>query len=251
MNKKILIGNWKMNKDFDETLEFIDNLNKAFKFTFKKNRDKLENIDIAIAIPHINLVALKGFDRTKKIMACSQDSSEHEDGAFTGQVSAKMLANIGVHFGILGHSERRTYLNESNQLVNAKAKKLIEHNITPIICIGDSLKEYEDKKSKDILKKQLIESTKDLDLSRIVIAYEPIWAIGTGKSANAEYANEIAKYIKNILNQNVQVLYGGSVNSSNVEQLDKQEFINGFLVGGASLDINHWMDIIRKVTDTK
>lgn len=238
MRKKIIIGNWKMNKNAREVVDFIT----------KFNSEKLnirENTIYGIAVPAINIPVIFNLKKDDLTIS-SQDISQHKSGAYTGEISAEMLKSFNVEYAVIGHSERRTYHNETNNIVNLKAKKALENNITPIICVGETLEEYESKKSHEVVKKQVEESTKDLDLSKIVIAYEPVWAIGTGKTATFEYAQEMCAFIRSLTSDKTLIQYGGSVNGDNIDQLLNQNDIDGALVGGASLEVPSFIKLISK-----
>ncbi|MDJ1646535.1 triose-phosphate isomerase [Mycoplasma phocimorsus] len=233
----IVIGNWKMNKTFAETKEFIEEFAKLYK----ENSAKICGCTkFAIAAPFTSLSAFVG----KEISVAAQNVSYHNPGAHTGEISANMLTDLGVKYVILGHSERRQDNFETNQDVNLKAKVALENGITPVICVGETLEQYEAGETKEVVSKQLKESLKDLDLTKIIVAYEPIWAIGTGKVATAQIADDICKHIKDETSKDLIVQYGGSVKPDNISELNDMEHIDGFLVGGASLDANGFIKLI-------
>lgn len=237
MRQKLIIGNWKMNKDLDETKSFLQELNAtSFHAT--------NNLHYGLAMPYINIPAAMAVKKNDLIIA-SQDLSVHEQGAYTGEISAKMLVSHGVKYAIIGHSERRQYHNESDGLVNQKAKIALAHNITPIICVGETLDQYNQKLSKEIIEQQIKASLKDLDLAKIVVAYEPVWAIGTGKTATLEYAQEMCHFIRGLTSDKLIIQYGGSVNEENVKALLSQPDIDGALVGGASLKVSSFINLIK------
>ncbi|WP_041594083.1 triose-phosphate isomerase [Mycoplasma crocodyli] len=240
MKKLVIIGNWKMNKTFDETINFMDNFAELYEA--KKNKIH-ENIQFAVALPFTNLAAFKA-NKVKYLNLGAQDVSQHLKGAYTGDVSISMLKNLDVNYVILGHSERRTYHQETNQLVNEKAKVVLENGLVPVICVGETLAEYEAGKTKEVVKKQVLESLKDLDLNKVILAYEPIWAIGTGKVATAETAQEVCEFIKSITSDKLVIQYGGSVNPKNINELSSQKDIDGFLVGGASLEADSFISLL-------
>lgn len=239
MRKIIIVGNWKMNKDKSETEKF---LNEFSKKSFELNKNTI----YGIAVPSINIEIFLNL-KTKDMKISSQDISQFESGAYTGEISPSMLKSYKVDFAVIGHSERRMYHKETNEVVNAKAVSALKNNITPIICVGETLEQYESKKSKDVVKEQIEKSLKGLDLSKIVVAYEPVWAIGTGKTATFEYAQEICKYIRSLTKSNEMLIqYGGSVNGGNIKQLLEQPDIDGALVGGASLEVDSFISLISK-----
>lgn len=239
MRKIVIIGNWKMNKDKEETEFFLN------KFS-QENFELRDNTIYGIAVPAINI---ETFAKLKKegMQISSQDISEYESGAYTGEISPLMLKSFGVSYAVVGHSERRILHKETNESVNAKAFSALKHGITPIICVGESLDEYENKKSKLVVEEQIINSLKGLDFSKIIVAYEPIWAIGTGKTATVEYAQEMCKYIRKLTaSEEIVIQYGGSVNGSNIKYLLEQPDIDGALVGGASLEVESFISLISK-----
>ncbi len=238
MRKVIIVGNWKMNKDQKETENF---LNEFAKKTFQTK----ENTIYGIAVPTINIGSFSKL-KTKDMKISSQDISEFESGAYTGEISPIMLTSFGVSYAVVGHSERRTYHCETNESVNLKAMSALKHKITPIICVGETLEQYEKNESKAVVKEQIINSLKGLDYSKIVVAYEPVWAIGTGKTATFEYAQEICEYIRSITSKELLIQYGGSVNGDNIKQLLEQPDIDGALVGGASLEVDSFISLIAK-----
>lgn len=177
----------------------------------------------------------------------SQNVSSHEDGAYTGEISAKQLATYNVKYAIIGHSERRTYYNESNTEVNRKIKKAFESNIIPILCIGETKEEREAGKVKEILEKEIITATEGLteeEKEKMIIAYEPIWSIGTGIIPTNEEINDAIMFVKSILN-NTKVLYGGSANEKNISELKKITSIDGYLLGGISLKLDKLKEFIN------
>lgn len=239
MRKTIIIGNWKMNKDKKETENF---LNEFSKKTFNLN----DNTIYGIAVPFINIETFSKL-KTKNMEISSQDISQFASGAYTGEISPTMLKAFGVSYAVIGHSERRSFHKETNEVVNAKAVSALKNGITPIICVGETLDEYENNKSKIVVKEQILNSLKGLDLSKIVVAYEPVWAIGTGKTATFEYAQEICNYIRTLTSsKELLIQYGGSVNGSNIKQLLEQPDIDGALVGGASLEVESFISLISK-----
>lgn len=238
MRRKIIIGNWKMNKDANETKTFMDQFNNI-KFNPRAN------LDFGIAVPSINIPIVAILKRPGFILS-SQDISQFDKGAHTGDVSAGMLKTFGVTYAIIGHSERRTNHHETDEEVNLKAKQALRNGITPIICVGESLNDYEKNMSKEIIRSQLLKSTLGLDFSKIVIAYEPIWAIGTGKTATAQYAQEMCQYIRSLTSNDLRIQYGGSVTPENINELLSQPDIDGALVGGASLDVDSFIKLIKE-----
>lgn len=240
MKKLVIIGNWKMNKTFSETQEFL----KEFAKIYKEKESLIYNkLDFAVASPFTNLFAFKE-NQISELKLAAQNVSQHLSGAYTGEVSINMLKDLNTKYVILGHSERRSYYGETNEIVNAKAQTVLSNGLIPIICVGETLEEYENGKTKEIVKKQIEESLKSLDYSKIIVAYEPIWAIGTGKVATPGIAQDVCEYIHSITSKNLIVQYGGSVSPKNISELSSQKDIDGFLVGGASLDANSFVQLL-------
>ncbi len=247
MNKKVIAGNWKMNKTPVEAIEYMNNFIPLVK-------DSKE--DIIICAPYIDLAFLVELTKNTNIKIGAQNMHYEETGAYTGEVSAKMLKAIGVEYVIIGHSERRQYYNETDESVNKKVKTAFENELCPIVCVGETLSEREDGKTEQIITNQTRKALDGLgkeQVENVIIAYEPIWAIGTGKTATAEDANNsiisIRKEISKIYGQdvanNVVIQYGGSVKSTNANELFNCSDINGGLVGGASLKPDEFSKIVN------
>ena len=246
MRKKIVAGNWKMNKNPMETKEFFEKFNSLVKDS--------EN-EIVICAPFIDL-AVATNEKAVNIAVGAQNMHFEDKGAYTGEVSCKMLKSIGIEYVIIGHSERREYFNETDDSVNKKLKVALRENITPILCVGETLEERENGIAKDKIVSQIrkdFDKIEKDDAIKIVIAYEPIWAIGTGKTASKEDANEACKWIRNEIKslyndevaEQVKILYGGSVKSSNAKDLFEMSDIDGGLVGGASLEPEEFAKIVN------
>lgn len=213
--KKWIVANWKMNGDMKLVNLYIE----AFK----------DYSNLIVAPPS---VYIKEF---ASMLSAGQNVHYENNGAYTGEISAEHLKNVGVKFCLIGHSERRAYFSETNIIVKNKALKCIEHNIVPIICIGESLKDYEDGKTEKVLKNQIDECLPEA--GDFWIAYEPLWAIGTGKTPALDEIKKIQMFIKSQVLHNVNVLYGGSVKASNAEEILSLPEVDGVLVGGASLNV--------------
>lgn len=251
MRKNIVAGNWKMNMTLEEGQTLTSEIVNMFKD---------ENISNAIAIinppfPHIYPVS-KLIGGANGVFLGAQNCSDKESGAYTGEVSASILASFGVQYVILGHSERREYFKESNELLAAKVKEALAKGLTPIFCCGESLEIRESGKHEESVKAQLTESLFGLskeDFSKLVIAYEPIWAIGTGKTASAEQAQDMHAALRNHISSkygaevatNTSILYGGSCKPSNAEELFSKPDVDGGLIGGASLNSRDFVDILK------
>ena len=227
------VANWKLNSNISFIDDYINNL-----------QTNTENC-LVICPPSIYLNLVK--TNSKNLFLGSQDVSMYDEGAYTGEVSVNMLVDNKVNFSIVGHSERRSYFNETNEKVLLKTNKLIEKSIIPIVCIGETLEQKEKKITKEVLRKQIQECIpKNSNFKNTLIAYEPIWAIGTGLTPSVEQIDEVHAFIKNHDNKfnNFKILYGGSVKSSNSEEINKSKNVNGCLVGGASLNVNEFNKIL-------
>ena len=249
MRKKIVAGNWKMNNNLQEGLALAKDLNEALK-------GKAINCDVVIGTPFIHLASVADAVDSNKIGVAAQNCADKVSGAYTGEVSAEMVASTGAEYVILGHSERRAYYHETSAILKDKVTLALSNNLTPIFCIGEVLEERESNKHFDVVESQISEALFELsseDFSKIVLAYEPVWAIGTGKTASAEQAQEmhafirktlVAKYGEEIAN-NTSILYGGSCNASNAKELFSNADVDGGLIGGASLGVDKFMPIIE------
>lgn len=252
----VLAGNWKMNgskKDLDTW--FKDFFEKAVDF--EKNNLIKEIPTILICVPSIYIdYALKLADEYNKktsklkVFVGGQDCHYEDKGAFTGNISPLFLNEFGCEFVITGHSERREYEQETNEIVAKKSVNAIKNSLTPLICVGESLETREAKKHLEFIEKQVIESVKDVDLNKAIIAYEPVWAIGTGKVPSLDDIEEINSHIKSVIAKefgikNIKVLYGGSVKSSNIDGISKLKSVDGVLVGGASLKGEEFFNIYK------
>ena len=246
MRKPIIAGNWKMHKTIVEALEFIDDVKN------KLNNDKVEAV---ICAPFTLLKDLKEATKGTDIKIGAQNMHFEENGAFTGEISPLMLKELDMDYVVIGHSERRQYFNETDETVNKKVLKALEIGIDPILCVGETLEEREAGNTKDICKAQVekaLENVSQKDLKKVVIAYEPVWAIGTGKTATSEDANDVISYIRQVvanlykdLANEVRIQYGGSVKPSNIAEIMNQSDIDGALVGGASLKANDYVELVN------
>ena len=247
MRRKVIAGNWEMNKLPNEAMEFITKLAPLVKDT---------DNEVIICVPYTDLFYSLMHVQDTNIKVGAQNMNENEKGAFTGEVSGEMLKAIGVEYVIIGHSERRAYYNETDKSVNSKLKKALSLGLKPIVCVGGSLEEREKGSAKDIVTTQTrlaLEGLTNDDVKGTIIAYEPIWAIGTGKTATKEDANETIKWIReeiekiygNDVSDSVIIQYGGSVKSTNAKDLFEMSDIDGGLVGGASLDPEEFAKIVN------
>ena len=247
MRKPIIAGNWKMNKTVKEAVELINEL----KPLVAKSKP-----EVVVCVPYTDLWAVKEAIAGSKIKLGAENVSWAESGAFTGEISADMLLEIGVEYVIIGHSERRQYFGETDATVNARAKQALKKGLKPIICVGETLTEREKNKTKKVLKKQVVEGFKDFtaeDFANIVIAYEPVWAIGTGKTATAEDANKTIGYIRSLVKKiwgnevakALRIQYGGSMKPTNAKELMAMRNIDGGLIGGAALKATDFAGIVN------
>ncbi len=254
MNIRIISGNWKMNgskKDIE--MWFNDFFAKAKDFTNENNK-KIPDILIclpSIYIPCANEIAKKYNNNDFNVFIGAEDCHQENKGAFTGNISPLMLKEFDIKYTIVGHSERRQFERETNEIVAKKALNAINNDLIPIVCVGESLEIREKNEHLTFIEKQVLESTKGLDLKKIIIAYEPVWAIGTGKVPTLDEIEEINFYIKTVLakennltENDINVLYGGSVKSSNTKDITGLKSVNGVLVGGASLKGEEFFNIV-------
>ncbi len=247
MRKKVIAGNWKMNKLPNEAMEFISELAPLVKNT--------EN-EVILCVPYTDLFYSLLHTQDTNIKIGAQNMHYEEKGAYTGEVSGEMLKSIGVEYVIIGHSERRAYYGETDETVNKKLKKALSLELKPIVCVGESLEQRENGKAKEVVTTQTklaLEGLKNEEVEKTIIAYEPIWAIGTGKTATKEDANETIKWIREEIEkiygkevaESVIIQYGGSVKSGNAKDLFEMSDIDGGLVGGASLDSTEFAKIVN------
>jgi triosephosphate isomerase len=256
MRKTIIAGNWKMFKKLSEANELVTGLKQELA-----NINPAE-IDILICPPYTVLSEVRKVIENSNVYLGAQDVYWEDQGAFTGEVSPVMLKDIGCSYVIIGHSERRQYFHETNQSVNKKAKAVLKHGLTPIICVGETLKEREENKIFTVIDDHIKNGLKDIspsEISKTVIAYEPVWAIGTGKTATPAIAQEVQGYIRDLLVELygkdiagiIRIQYGGSVKTDNISDLMKQPDIDGALVGGASLKVDSFSQIVKKALEVK
>jgi triosephosphate isomerase len=248
MRKPFIAANWKMNKTSQETEEFIHSFIPLVK--------DIRDVDILLAPAFISIESASRLLKSSNILLGAQNVYHEESGAFTGEISPDMLLAAGCSHVIIGHSERREYFSETDDIVNKKIKLSRAKGLDVILCIGESLEERESDRTFDVLDGQLSGSLADLSLEGITIAYEPIWAIGTGKTATDEQANETHVFIREWLgknregSENVRIQYGGSVKPENIKGLMSQPEIDGALVGGASLKPDSFAKIVAGASGT-
>lgn len=247
MRKKVIAGNWKMNMLPDQTIRFIDELAPLVKDT--KN-------EVILCVPYTDLFYALLTAQNTNIKIGAQNMHWEENGAYTGEVSGKMLKSIGVEYVIIGHSERRAYFGETDETVNKKIKAAFANELKPIVCVGESLQEKEDGKTEEIITSQTrlaLDGLNHEQVKNTIIAYEPIWAIGTGKTATAQQADEVCGIIRNTIKElygedtaeKIRIQYGGSMNAGNAEELLSMPNIDGGLIGGASLKPDDFAAIIK------
>ena len=246
MRKKVIAGNWKMNMLPNEAIAFIEQITPMVKDT--------EN-EVILCVPYIDLFYSLLSAQKTNIKIGAQNMHWEEKGAYTGEVSGQMLKSIGVEYVIIGHSERRQYFAETDETVNKKVKAALSNGLKPIICVGETLEQREQGKAEEIITKQTMFALEGLakeQMENVVLAYEPIWAIGTGKTATSEDANNSIKSIRNKVAElygqevakKITILYGGSVKADNAKELFSTTDIDGGLVGGASLKVEEFSKIV-------
>lgn len=248
MRKNIVAGNWKMNKTVTEAADLVNNI--------KPDLSEIRDVDIILCPPFTCLKQVSEAITGTHLDLGAQNMHWEPSGAYTGEVSAEMLRELFCHYVILGHSERRAYFHETDEIVNRKAKAALAANLRPIICVGETLEQRESGDTEAVVGTQVRGSLAGLsekDLLDSIVAYEPVWAIGTGKTASPEQAQEVHAFIRGIIKeiadeavaQSIRIQYGGSVKPSNAEELFEQQDIDGGLIGGASLEPSSFVDIVR------
>ncbi|MDR3260894.1 MAG: triose-phosphate isomerase [Tannerella sp.] len=249
MRKNMVAGNWKMNTTLPEGLALAKGLNDALK-------DKTIRCDVVIGVPFTHLASIAAAIDTTKIGVAAENAADKASGAYTGEVSAAMVASTGATHVILGHSERRAYYHETPALLKTKVELVLANHLTPIFCIGEVLAEREAGIHFEVVDSQIAESLFDLsaeDFSKLILAYEPVWAIGTGVTATAAQAQEIHAHIRQTIAakygaeiaENTSILYGGSCNAGNAKELFSNPDVDGGLIGGASLSVANFLPIVE------
>ena len=246
MRRKFVCGNWKMNKNCMDTKETCSILRESLK--------QVNDLDIAVCVPFIDIGSAIEILGDSNISVGAENMFPEDKGAFTGEISPLQIKDIGCKYVIVGHSERRKIFKETDDFINKKVRKALEYNIIPILCVGEKLEHREAGKEKDIVKEQLTADLRDvIDVKDVVIAYEPVWAIGTGKTATPEQAQEMISYIRGLVRElyseeaaeKIRILYGGSINPENANTLFTQPDIDGGLIGGASLEADTFVKIVK------
>lgn len=249
MRKKIVAGNWKMNTTLQDGVALAKEVNEALAGAAPK-------CDVIIAVPFTHLASINAVIDPKKLGLGAENCADHTSGAYTGEVSAPMVASTGATYVILGHSERRQYYGENSEILKEKVNLALANNLTPIFCIGEVLEERENGSYLEVVKKQIEEALFDLsaeDFGKLILAYEPVWAIGTGKTATDDQAEEMHAFIREVIANkygkevadNTSILYGGSCKPSNAPQLFAKPNVDGGLIGGASLKAADFMGIVN------
>ena len=245
MRKAIIAGNWKMNLTPSEGVKLVNELKPLVKDA---------DCEVVVCVPATDIQAVGEAIKGSNIRLGAENVHFKDSGAYTGEISAAMLLELGVEYVIIGHSERRQYFGETDETVNLRTLKALEKGLTPIVCVGETLEERETGKTEEVLKRQITVGLKGVeDLTKLVIAYEPVWAIGTGKTATSEQANETIGFIRKTLAENfcekcaakVQIQYGGSMKPANCKELMAMEEIDGGLIGGASLKAEDFSQIVN------
>ncbi len=251
MRVPMIAGNWKMNTTVSEAVELVNEM--------RQELDQIDNVDKIVCPPFISLATVRELIKGSSIKLGAQNIYFEEKGAYTGEISPPMLADL-CEFVIIGHSERRQYFNETGEITNKKIRAALKVNLKPILCVGEKLEENEAGRTEEIVTEQLKSSLAGIGYRNgLIIAYEPIWAIGTGKAATGEQANETIGLIRyNIVElyskraaQDMRILYGGSVNDVNTAEFMKQPEIDGALVGGASLKANQFLSIVKQTSEIR
>ena len=246
MRKPVIIGNWKMNKDLDEAKKLVKEIIS----------EKLDNnVEKVVCVPFVYVTEVKKLLEGTGVGLGAQNMFFETKGAFTGEISPVMLKSCGVSYVILGHSERRTIFNETDEMINKKVKSALQYKLIPILCCGETLEERNLGIEKDIVEKQIRNTLDDIsvnDIEKVIIAYEPIWAIGTGLTASSDDAENMIKFIREILydiygnlSENIRIQYGGSVKPNNIKDLMQKENVDGALVGGACLESTSFCELIN------
>lgn len=249
MRKKIVAGNWKMNNNQLETNDLLDAL---------QQKESFAGVEVKVAPATVHLAQAVAELKNSSIQVCAQNMHQASHGAYTGEISAPMLQSIGVNSVILGHSERRAYFNETNQALSEKVTTAIAHDMEVIFCFGEELEERKNGQHFEVVKQQLEEGLFLLESQAwesIILAYEPVWAIGTGETASPEQAQEMHAFIRSLVTkkygptiaENVSILYGGSVKPANAQEIFSNPDVDGGLIGGASLSADDFMAIIQSI----
>lgn len=252
MRKKIVAGNWKMNLDKNASVALVNGISNGLG-------DLREEVRVVVAPPFVNIPYVQdASNRHEKVVVAAQNMHFAESGAYTGEIAAEMLKSTGVNTVILGHSERREYFNEDAHLLTRKVEQALEHKMTVIFCFGEKLEDRQAENHFDVVEEQIKDSLfhlNDADWDRIILAYEPVWAIGTGETATPEQAQEMHAFIRSLIERayddeiadRVSILYGGSVKPANAQEIFSKPDVDGGLIGGASLKAEDFLAIIEAI----
>jgi triosephosphate isomerase len=251
MRKYYLFANWKMHKTVKEALEYANYLKGEVEFN--------ENVEMGVFPPFTAIESFSKAISNSPVKVGAQNMHYEEKGAFTGEISPIMLNEFGVQYVLIGHSERRHIFKEDNEIINKKVLSAISHGLIPVLCVGETLEERQSNKTETVIREQLEKGLRGVSSTNFIIAYEPVWAIGTGVNATPEQANEVHKFIRNYLVElfsnpefkNVSILYGGSIKVDNFDSLANVNDIDGGLVGGASLDAKTFTELYRILKNAK
>jgi triosephosphate isomerase len=247
----LIAGNWKMNTSIEEAINLIN--------TMQPDLEKIKGVEKVLCPPFVSLMAARGLIKRSEVRLGAQNVFYEEKGAFTGEISPLMLAGL-CDYVIIGHSERRQYFGETNEIIDKKVKAAVKRGLKPIFCVGETLEENEAGQTREVLGRQLMTSSdRSYFLSGCVIAYEPVWAIGTGKSATGDDANKTIGFIRQFIAHlhgrgianTVRILYGGSVTAANIAEFMRKSDIDGALVGGASLKAEDFVSIVKQASEIK
>jgi len=247
VRRPIIAGNWKMHKTIEESVELVS--------TLKKNLSGVHHCEIVVCPPFTSLIAVKEVIKDTNIVLGAQNMFWEKKGAYTGEISPEMLVSVGCKYVIIGHSERRQYFHETDETVNKKMLSAFSSGLIPIVCVGETLQEREKNITFQVIERQVKNGLANIPSNKVeslVIAYEPVWAIGTGKTATPQQAEEVQAYIRaiyaemygSIPAESIRILYGGSIKPENISELMKQKNIDGGLVGGASLEADSFTKIV-------
>lgn len=255
MREYLIAGNWKMNLGYEEAENFVSQLVDAVD-AYELD----EGVNVLVCPPFLMLPIAADIAFDSNLWIGAQNVYHKTNGAYTGEISATMLAESGAEFCIVGHSERRQYFGETDEMINAKAKMLLENEIYAIVCVGETIDERRAGREREVVRTQLVgclNGLSDADMKKVVLAYEPVWAIGTGETATPQQAQEMHAYIREVLGskfdtelaEQVQILYGGSMNSGNAHELLSCPDVDGGLIGGASLKADQFLSIVKTAYD--
>ena len=251
MRDPMVVANWKMYKTVSEAVNFFAN--------FPKDVEKISDVEMVICPPFVSLADLSRLLKNTSLFLGAQNMYWEKEGAYTGEISPLMLRELGVKYVIIGHSERRNFFGESDRVIRKKVDAAFTYGLFPILCIGENWEQYKNGETRNVLKEQLFLALEQLSpngdlMSKLVVAYEPVWAIGTGTPATGDLASGVAEYIRGLLRElwgevaeKIRILYGGSVNPGNIREFTGKPHIDGALIGGSSLKVESYAEMVRAV----